>query len=266
MKSTLSLGLALVALASAQAQIFRPEGVNGAVLGGLAGAVIGNNSGDLRHNAWKGAAIGAGAGLIVGEAVANANAAGRGSQVPVPRGGDYVYRRPPAVAVEVGYSRGHHGHYYGHHGRAHGRGYGGPRYYGYTYVPSYGYYDGYGYGYPYYDNYGYYRAGYGSGSAAANGLLLGALAGGIIGHNSGDFRHNGWRGAAWGAGTGWLLGSIVDANRRAVGSDAAPAVVPAASVVPAQPAAQAQPQQVTIINNYYNTSTPMSAANGMFGR
>jgi hypothetical protein len=35
---------------------------------------------------------------------------------------------------------------------------------------------------------------------------------------------------------------------------------------PVQPQAQAAPQQVTIINNYYNSSTPMSAANGLFGR
>lgn len=133
----------------------------------------------------------------------------------------------------------------------------------YSYVPAYGYYGGYGDAYPYYD-YGYY----GTGSGATNGLLLGALAGGIIGHNSGEFRHNGWRGAAWGAGLGWLLGSVADANRRRVGYSSAPVVMqqaPAMQVQP-QPAAQPPPQQVTIINNYYNTSTPMSAANGMFGR
>jgi hypothetical protein len=33
-----------------------------------------------------------------------------------------------------------------------------------------------------------------------------------------------------------------------------------------QPPASTSPQQVTIINNYYNSSTPMAAANGMFGR
>jgi hypothetical protein len=36
--------------------------------------------------------------------------------------------------------------------------------------------------------------------------------------------------------------------------------------VAAPPAAPAQPQQVTIINNYYNAPTPMSSANGLFGR
>ena len=132
-------------------------------------------------------------------------------------------------------------------------------------MPRYGYYSGYGYGYPYYGSYGYY----GSGSAAANGLLLGALAGGIIGHNSGDFRHNGWRGAAWGAGAGWLLGSVIDANRRpGVYGSPAPVVVQQAAPVAqvAAPAVQAQPQQVTIINNYYGNATPMSGVNGMFGR
>lgn len=136
--------------------------------------------------------------------------------------------------------------------------------YGYSYVPSYGYYSGYGYGYPYYGSSGYYT----TGSAAGSGLLLGALAGGIIGHNSGDFRHNGWRGAAWGAGAGWLLGSVIDANRRAVTYDSAPVVVQQQTpTLQAQPVNQAPPQQpVTIINNYYNTSTPMSGVNGMFGR
>jgi hypothetical protein len=85
-----------------------------------------------------------------------------------------------------------------------GRGYSG---YGwgpsvYRSVPAYNYFPGYGDAYPYYS--------YPSGSAASTGLLLGSLAGGVIGHNSGDFRHNGWRGAAWGAGIGWLLGSVVD--------------------------------------------------------
>jgi hypothetical protein len=131
-------------------------------------------------------------------------------------------------------------------------------------APSYGYpyYRGYGDGYPYYDTVGYH----GGGSAATSGLLLGALAGGIIGHNSGEFRHNGWRGAAWGAGLGWLLGSVADAHRRPAAYPTAPVVMPQPQVMPAaQPAAPA-PQQVTIINNYYNSGSPMSAANGLFGR
>lgn len=141
-------------------------------------------------------------------------------------------------------------------------------------MPAYSYYDGYGTAYPYYGSYGAT-----SSSGAANGLLLGALAGGVIGHNSGTLHHNGWRGAAWGAGVGWLLGSIADANRRPVTYATTPAVVQntatmsAASPVVASgssvsaAAANAPAQPVTIINNYYgNSATPMSGANALFGR
>ena len=155
-----------------------------------------------------------------------------------PHSGGYIYRHPSAVYV--GYSPG--------------------------YYPAYGYYGGYGVDYPYYGSTGYY----GSESAASSGFWLGALAGGIIGNNSGSLGHNVWRGAAWGAGAGWLLGSIVDANRRPVTYQQAPVGIAQPSqggVVAAQPAAQtAAPQQVTIINNYYNSSTPMSGANSLFGR
>jgi len=44
-------------------------------------------------------------------------------------------------------------------------------------------------------------------SSSMNGAALGAIAGGIIGHNNGG---GGWRGAAIGAGSGLLLGSLVD--------------------------------------------------------
>jgi hypothetical protein len=271
MKTALACCFALLALAPVQAQVFRPEALNGAVLGGIAGAVIGNNSGDLHHNAWKGAAIGAGAGLLLGEAVGNANASARATQVNAPyaTSGGYVYQGEPAVRVGIGVGyRGGYGYYgnrhYGYYEPRYRFGYGAGYGRGYYYYPSYSYYDGYGYGYPYYSDYGYYGTG---GSAAANGLLLGALAGGIIGNNSGDFRHNGWRGAAWGAGAGLLAGAIIDANRRPVVASA-PVVVQQAPVaqgqVQATPPAQAQP--VTIINNYYNSSTPMSSANSLFGR
>jgi hypothetical protein len=108
-------------------------------------------------------------------------------------------------------------------------------------------------------------------------LVLGAVAGGIIGHNSGSFRHNGWRGAAWGAGAGWLLGSIVDSNRyyggygydyprRSVVVERPVYVQESAPVQAAAPAPAAAPQQVTIINNYYGNATPMTQANSLFGR
>jgi len=268
MKTAILLSLVSLALVPARAQVLRPEAVRGAVLGGVAGAVIGHNSGDLRHNGWKGAAIGAGAGLILGEMIGNANAGA--TRVGGPRSGGYGYRDQPAVYVGVragsgaGYRSFGYGYGHGHPARVYpGRGYAG---YGwgpavYRSAPAYGYYPGYGDGYPYYSTYP-------AGSAASTGLLLGSLAGGIIGHNSGDFRHNGWRGAAWGAGIGWLLGSVVDARRHADVYASAPIVVqPAPAVqVSAPSAAPAQPQQVTIINNYYNTPTPMTSANGLFGR
>lgn len=147
--------------------------------------------------------------------------------------GDYIYRHRPVVHVS----------------------------YRPAYYPVYGYYPGYGVDYPYYGGTGYY----GSGSAASTGFWLGALAGGIIGHNSGDFRHNGWRGAAWGAGAGWLLGSIVDANRRYEDYSSAPRTTVPVAPAAVQPTSSAAPQQVTIINNYYNSS-PMSGANSLFGR
>lgn len=204
MKTLLSLGLAALTLTSAHAQIFGPRALDGALLGGIAGAVIGHNSGSLSHNGWQGAAIGAGVGALIGAANDQRDAS-FDARVPIARG-DYVYR------------------------------------------------DGY------------------RGSAAGNGLVLGALAGGIIGHNRG-FSHgrDGWRGVTWGAGAGWLLGSIVDANygyyrsydygypRAVVMSQPQPVAVQAA------PAAAA-PQQITIINNYYGNASPMAGANSLFGR
>jgi hypothetical protein len=238
MKTPIPLGLALLALAPASAQVFRPETVNGAVIGGIAGAVIGHNSGSLNHNGWKGAAIGAGVGAVIGSAVGRDNDARRAPQHRTPRyDSPYIYRDAPVVYR--GPARGgYHGAYYGGGG--------------------------------YYGSGGYYGGGYYGGSAAADGLFLGALAGGIIGHNSGSLGHNGWRGAAWGAGLGWVLGSVADANRRAVIWERPPVYVESARPVvvqaPAQPAQAAAPQQVTIINNYYGNAAPMGQANTLFGR
>lgn len=205
MKTLLSLGCALLVATSASAQIFRPGAVDGALIGGIAGAVIGHNSGSLHHNGWQGAAIGAGVGALLG-AAADSHSAYYDHR-PVAPGGGYIYRS---------------------------------------------------------------RVG---GSYARDGLWLGALGGGIIGHNRG-FSHgrDGWRGAAWGAGAGWLLGSMLDANYgyyRSYDDYSYPRQVvvaaPPTVVVPAAPAAPA-PQQVTIINNYYGNTSPMAGANSLFGR
>lgn len=231
MKTIAALTLSLLALVPLQAQVFRPETVNGAVLGGIAGAVIGNNSGDLHHNAWKGAAIGAVAGGLIGSAVGESRDYERRTQVPVPHG--YSYNRRPTYN-----SYGSFGMYgsYGSHGS-----------YGYGYArPTY-----------YYSDYGYRRPSY-----ASSGLFWGGLTGAIIGNNS--HHRNSWRGAAWGAGAGLLIGAIADENARA--REERVFVVPETQPAAATPPAQSTPQNVTIINNYYGGSSPMSSANGMFGR
>jgi len=218
MKTIVALTFSLFALVPAQAQVFRPETVNGAVIGGIAGAVIGNNSGDLHHNAWQGAAIGAAAGGLIGSAVGQSHEHDTHMQTTGPS-------------------------YYGGYGYYHRPVYRASGYYGYA-RPTY-YYSDYGYGHP---------------SYASSGLFWGGLTGAIIGGNS--HGHNAWRGAAWGAGAGLLIGAIADENARA--RDERVVVVPET-----QPAVapQSTPQNVTIINNYYGgSSTPMSSANGMFGR
>jgi uncharacterized protein YcfJ len=96
--------------------------------------------------------------------------------------------------------------------------------------------------------------------------LLGGVAGAIIGHNNG---RRGWEGAAIGAGAGYLLGRLSEPSRARgpVSRGYAPNAYyrRPESVVVSAPAPQ--PQQITIINNYYGgATTPMSNANSMFGR
>jgi uncharacterized protein YcfJ len=194
--------------------------------------VIGNNSGDLHHNAWRGAAIGTVAGALIGSSVGESREYGRRTQVPVP-------------AVRYSYGPGYRSRgYYGNDNYR--RGYYGHGSYGYA-RPGY-----------YYSDYSYRRPSY-----ASSGLWLGGLTGAIIGNNS--HSHNAWRGAAWGAGAGLLIGAIADQNAR----EREDVIQDAQAAAAVQNAAQQQsaPQNVTIINNYYGgSSTPMSAANGMFGR
>jgi hypothetical protein len=246
MKTFISFGVMLAGMAVGHAQVFRPETVNGALLGGVAGAVIGNNSGD--HNGARGAAIGALAGGLIGSTMAGPSS--RPADVRVGIGvqsGGYVYRDGPAY--HGGYRGGPHGRVGYHPGFRPA-----PVYYGSFgggYAP--GYYGSYVYDRPYVAGYPNY---------AANGLWLGALTGAIIGNNSGTFHHSAGRGALWGAGVGLLLGSVAEANRRAVVYESQPAV----AAPPAAPAAAAPAAPVTIINNYYGTPPPMSSANSMFGR
>jgi len=241
MKTTLMLFIALLTVASANAQGLRPEAVNGALVGGIAGAIIGNNSGDLRHNGWRGAAYGAGAGLLIGSMVGHANDQRYATQVPAsyyPR--TYVYRNTPAY-----YGYGHYGRpsHYGRHGGNYG--------YVSTEAPLYS------------DNY------YGGTDYAGSGLLWGALAGAVIGNNSGSLRHNAWRGAAYGAATGYILGSIAESNARRRESAVTqvvttPAPNYAEAPEPIYPSAQASSAEASPKPSAPASS--MSAANSLFGR
>jgi len=136
-----------------------------------------------------------------------------------------------------------------------------PTYYN-TGTPSYYYSSGPSYAAPVYQS----TPSYARPSYTATSTLLGGVAGAIIGHNNG--RH-GWEGAAIGAGTGYILGRVTDSYRQrnsAPVSTYAPYAYYRQPTVVTASAAQA-PQQITIINNYYGTSTtPLSSANSMFGR
>jgi hypothetical protein len=208
--------------------------------GGVAGAVIGHNSGSLGHNAWRGAAYGAGAGLVLG------GIADR----------DYAYRTGHRVSPSWYYPRAS---------------------YVYRTWPRYGYGAGYGYGYgrPYYGSYYYgssyygdrsYGYGYGTGRSnyAANGLFWGALTGAIIGNNSGSLGHNAWRGAGYGAAAGLLIGAIAENNARDREATAPVDYIssPAQSTVSAAPAPSVAPAPAVPAA----PSTPMSSANSLFGR
>jgi outer membrane lipoprotein SlyB len=243
------LALALVSAVSAQAQLFRPETVTGAVVGGIAGAVIGHNDG--RHG-WEGAAYGATAGAVIGTIAGHARDRSEYRATQVRASGyraDQGYRGPhhPVRVVSV------------------------PRYYGPRYVhraPVV-----YAPRYPV-----VYAPRYVSSpvhvtrrpSHTRTGVLLGGIAGAIIGHNDG--RH-GWEGAAYGIGAGYILGSIAD--RQAAQADAEArayedyrAAAAASAAVNPAPAPAAAPQQVTINNYYYGSSpaAPMAGANSLFGR
>ena len=107
---------------------------------------------------------------------------------------------------------------------------------------------------------------------AVTGVAVGGLAGGIIGHNSGRKTAEG---IAIGAGAGLVLGAVAeqDARRRNNHVVSVPAYVPVPTHVappmktPAVQAPAPAPQNVTIINNYnFNSPSPMSGANSLFGR
>jgi hypothetical protein len=166
-----------------------------------------------------------------------------------------------------------HGRSYENYGRSHRSISYSLGYYGPAYSLSYGYYPvSYGYYYrPYvyrpapvyvYDG-GYYDTADKRTNYVGNGLTLGAIAGAIIGNNSGSLGHSAWRGAAYGAAAGLLIGAIADnnASRREAAIS-----VPSASVASAPssvPSAVAQPRLITAPAA---PASSMSDANRMFGR
>ena len=129
-------------------------------------------------------------------------------------------------------------------------------YYGYGYGRSHiGGYRSYG-SYGFERNYGTYGSYDRGDSAVGTGMLLGGLAGAIIGNNSG---HGfGARGALIGAGIGALIGAASEPAPRSY--DESPRYYAAArtSYVQQRQTMQPSPQQVTIINNYYGNVSPAS--------
>ena len=64
MKKTFLILLAMVLITpKAQAQLFSDEGIGGAIIGAIAGGIIGHNNG---RKTWEGALIGTGTGLLAG--------------------------------------------------------------------------------------------------------------------------------------------------------------------------------------------------------
>ncbi len=96
---------------------------------------------------------------------------------------------------------------------------------------------------------------------AATGFWLGALAGGILGHNRGDLGHSAWRGAALGAGAGLLIGSVVEASRTTRESyREIPPPAPPVILVPA-------PDRVPVrVVRPLGERSPFAEANALFGR
>ena len=244
MKTILAVTVLVSLSLPAQAQIFSHNAIQGAALGGIAGAIIGNNSG--HGNGARGAAIGAGAGLLLGAAAGDHHRGHSSVGVAYPVRPHAYYS--PHYTGHAGYYR--HGSWYRPNPVVYVQP--APIVYGSSY-----------YGNSYYDNTSpsYGSAYYSEPSYAANGLVLGGIAGAIIGNNSGH--GNGLRGGLIGAGTGLVLGALMDNDRRPQVVERPPVYTEAAPSTPAAPA----PQNVTIINNYYSTpSTPMSSANSLFGR
>lgn len=255
--ATLTLGV--LSLTPASAELFRPETVQGALVGGIAGAVIGHN--DDRRG-WEGAAYGAAAGALVGSVVGQARDYANDVRVRPPVPVSYRSRswdRGPRWHVGFGYSSGRPAWGWRHDPWSRPAWGWSTR----TWSPRYRGYDRDGGGRSY-----HWRTYVSSGvdlrpSAAARGAFWGGIAGAIIGHNHG---RRGWEGAAYGLAGGYLLGSIADARARQIEAERQAA---AAWWQAPQPVAPAPAPTQIIINNYSSapaSASPMAAANRAFGR
>jgi len=176
MKKLLVTVMASATLLSAEAQLFSPEALNGAMFGSLIGGLVGgsgNNGCGYNYGcgngfSGQGAAIGAGVGLLAGALVGEA------------RRNDYYVEQPcvytPTPAVSFGYG------------------------YGNSVSSAYVYYAPNAYTAP-----GYYyrptRPNY-----AVSGTLLGAASGALIGAGS----EQAGKGAAIGAAAGLVLGGVAE--------------------------------------------------------
>ena len=230
MKKLIAIWIASATLLTAQAQLFSPESVNGALWGGLIGGVIG---GDRCHGfSGNGAAVGAGVGLLAGSLAGSSRNYSYDDE-PVS-----YYSSAPQVSLGYGYGRGY-GRGYGHYGSS-----------------AYVYYTPNNYLAP-----GFYyrptRPNY-----AVSGTILGATSGALIGAS----RHDAGKGALIGAAAGLALGSVAEhATRR---EERAVAATYQATTTPAPQAIQdprPQTQYPTITSKpsasstYYWTARPQIA-------
>lgn len=164
--------------------------------------------------------------------------------------------RPHAIHGRAGWR--HHGHGYHH---------------GWVARPSVAfYYSDYGWGarpwtYGYASYPVYATSSYVSPTRASSGLFWGGLLGAIIGNNSGSLGHNAWRGAAYGAAAGYVLGAIGDSRARADETTRAPVAANYSSTtetVVNSPGAAAT--ESAAVSAPAKSASPMSSANALFGR
>jgi uncharacterized protein YcfJ len=226
MKKILLTCLAVAALLPARAQLFGPESLGGAFWGSLIGGIAGSDS----HHGFsgKGAAIGAGVGLVAGALVGESRRH-NASYYDSPGYAGYAYT--PAPSVSFGYGYGHYGH------------------------SSYVYYSPNRYCAPNY----YYRST--RPNYAVGGTLLGAASGALIGAGT----HDAGKGAAIGAAAGLVLGGVAEASaqrreqRAAAVQSAASEQVPVQSQTPAVLPQNQITSRPAATSTYYWTTQPQIA-------